>query len=131
MIQRVSGVLLDLDEARYVAAALEHLCKVLRDNGRQPRPRLESLHTKLRKTSAATGVSAVNVSACGASGEDSGEDAGYATVTTAEAARIIGVSASGVRDMARRGRIRAHRPRGRWLDDSAAVELLAERRQKE
>ncbi len=130
MTIRVSGVLLDLDEARYLAGALEHLCKVLRDNGQQTRPRLESLHTKLRKTSVPAGVSAVNVSACGASGEDSVDDAEYATVTTAEAARIIGVSASGVRDMARRGRIRAQRPRGRWLYDSAAVELLAERRQE-
>lgn len=127
-IQRVSGILVSPDDAAYLAGALDHLCKVIRDNGQQPRPRLESLHTKLRKTSVVTGVSASTVSACCASAEDSGDDAEYGTVTTAEAARIIGRTPGNVRDLARRSRIRAQHPRGRWMFDAADVERYAEDR---
>lgn len=128
MIQRFTGLLLDVDDAAYLAGALTGYCEILREDGKQPRPRLEALRTKL--TSVITDVSASNVKSCGAHGEDPGHDAGYATVTTAEAARILGTTPGNVRDLARRGRLRAQRPRGRWLYDTAAVELLAERMER-
>ena len=52
----------------------------------------------------------------------------YDLLDTAEAAAICGVTGGGVRDLARRGRLPAHRAGGRWLFPAVAVVAYAERR---
>lgn len=130
MIDRVAGVLLTADDADYIARALELLERLLRENRSTPTPRLHSVTAKLRRTTDALGVSGRNGSATAsvrASQCDSGDDADYGTITAAEAAHILGVTPNAVRDLARRQRIRARRPKGRWLLDAQAVVARAER----
>lgn len=59
---------------------------------------------------------------------DSPEYAAYDVLDTAEAAAIVGISPGGVRDLARRGRLAAHRAGGRWLYPAASVVAYAELR---
>jgi hypothetical protein len=125
MIQRFTGVLLDVDEARYLAGALDHLCKVLRDNGQRPRPRLESLQAKL-STAIAVQTNSGNGSCAEGSGENS-DDLGH-VLGTRDAARILAVSPNGARDLARRGKIRARFTGTRWFYSAADVECYAEAR---
>ncbi|WP_368834152.1 helix-turn-helix domain-containing protein [Mycobacterium intracellulare] len=134
MIAGLRGhVLLDEADAVYVTRALELLERLLRENRATPTRKLQSVVANLRKTTANIGGCAPNASPDAnyfAPQADCVDDAGYASIGTGEAARILGVTPNAVRDAARRGRIRATRPRGRWIYPAAAIEQLAERKQQ-
>ena len=51
----------------------------------------------------------------------------YDLVSTSEAARILGISAHGVRDLVRRGQLPAHNTGTRWLLPARLVVARAER----
>ena len=126
MIASLRGhVLLDEADAVYVARALELLGRLLRENRSEPAPRLQSVTAKLAQcaeSGSAPGSSGSNNCRRGASQADPDHDAGYALLSTAEAARVMGTSERNIRDLAARGAIPACRSGGRWLLDAAAVE---------
>lgn len=144
MINPVRGVYLDHADAEYVAQALEEFARVLAEQRSQPTARLRMVTTRLRKSVAKSGVSvsdnaseswsnlgnsgpnARNYASSIAGQSDSVHDSGHANVTTGEAARILGISANGVRDLARRGRLPAERSGGRWVYPTNAVVLRAD-----
>jgi excisionase family DNA binding protein len=134
-IQRFNaGVMIDLDDADYVARALDQFVALMAErrdgNGApaplRPTPRLEQITAKLR---AATGSPTAANGRNPTFQSNSSDDAGHAVITCAEAARILGVGARNVRDLAKRGTLRARRAGGRWHIDAMAVAELVERRQ--
>lgn len=126
MIERVSGVLLDAAEAQFVLDALQAL-----PAGCRPSARLADVIGRLRrsveKLSAAQENTCADVRKLDPQ-QDSGHIATYDLVDTGEAARILGCTPANVRDLARRGRIPAHRAAERWLYPARSVIVLAERR---
>ncbi|WP_197381454.1 helix-turn-helix domain-containing protein [Mycolicibacterium mengxianglii] len=131
MLTPPGAVLLDHDEAAYIAEALRLLGRLLAEQADQPTARLASLTARLAKA-AETGRDAtpngserLPMRAPGAAGVHARD---YATVTVAEAARIIGCGQRNVRDLIRRDRLIARRSGGTWLLDAAAVEAHAARR---
>jgi excisionase family DNA binding protein len=131
VITQLTGVFLDRSEAMYVSRALELLAALLAEKRSQPTPRLQQVTAKLRKsaesgsTATPNGRKKLPLRASADSGPD---DQGYATVTTAEAARILRCRERNTRDLIRRGQLPARRAGGRWLIDAAAVERRAERK---
>lgn len=131
MIQRFTGVLLDTEEAGYVARALDLLAQLLAGQRSQPTPKLASVTAKLHKAAENASASGRTGSISGslrATQHDSDNDADYATVGTGEAARILGCTPGNVRDLARRGRLTVTHTGTRWRFDAQAVIALAERR---
>jgi excisionase family DNA binding protein len=125
-------VLLDADEAEYLSRALVLLQQLLRDNRSQPTPRLQTVTAKLTRcaaNSSSGGRNGSNGSTSRAPEAKIGHDAGYALLSTGEAARLLDCGERNVRDLAARGRIAARRAGGRWLLDAAAVEQRAQRKQ--
>ncbi|AWT55805.1 helix-turn-helix domain-containing protein [Mycolicibacterium smegmatis] len=118
------GVLLEVSEAAVLLATIEDLC---RRTGRQPTGRLGPLITKLRRATAESDGSATNTVRSFGNREDSAEHCAYDLVSTGEAARILGISAHGVRDLVRRGQLPAHNTGTRWLLPVRLVERRAER----
>ena len=130
-IAALRGVFLDTDEAAYVTEALRLLGRLLVEQRSRPTARLESVTAKLAKAAETGSAATVNGSEglpLRASDAADRHPRGYATVTPAEAARIIGCGARNVRDLAARGRLPARRTGGRWLLDAAAVAEQAEHR---
>ncbi|MDO0975989.1 helix-turn-helix domain-containing protein [Mycolicibacterium frederiksbergense] len=126
MIERVSGVLLHSDDARYLLDALDALLI-----GRTPTARLGVFIERLRRnaeklapTQENTSLNARNVDLQ----QNSGHIAQYDLVDSAEAARILGCTPANVRDLARRGRIPRHRAGRGWVYPAASVVALAEKR---
>ena len=123
----VSGVLLSPADARF---AVEAFTALLRD--RRPSAQLADFIERLQvRTHAATGVPGRGTGAYArniAAQPGSPEYAPYDVLTSTEVAAIVGVSPNGVRDLARRGRLPAHRVGGRWLFPAVAVVAYAERR---
>ena len=131
MIARVSGVLLDAEEADYVARALDLLANLLAGQRSHPTPRLAAVTAKLRKTTENTHVSAQSVGETArqfAAQRDPVNDPAHATLGTGDAARILGITPNAARDLARRRRIPARHTGTRWRFDAAAVVVEAERR---
>jgi excisionase family DNA binding protein len=134
MIQHVQGVLLDRDDAAYLCEALELLAQLLPSQQSRPSPRLVAVTAKLRRAADAAADPGPKSAANGresASQSNSRDDAPYAVISTAEAARVIGCGTRNVRDLARRGRLRARRAGGRWNIDAMAVAERIERRSQE
>lgn len=128
-IEPISGVLLGADDARTLADALDVFAKVLAERGSRPTAKLDDLRRRLSRAS--TRVSRLDTHANArsiAAEPDSGVDLGYELIDSAQAARILGISADGVRDLARRGRLPVVRAGGRWLFAAAGVVERAERR---
>lgn len=143
MIAAVAGVMLTPDDAKAVLGALELLETLLherRDQRGNPTPsqpsaRLRMLISQLRRAAAKTGASPPGASQSdrNASGNarnpllqsNSAHDAGYATFSSAQAAAVLGITANGVRDLRRRGCLRAERIGGRWRFNAAEVEARA------
>lgn len=122
MIRR--GVLLEVSDAEVLVATIEDLC---RRTGRQPSGRLGPIVAKLRKVVAnADGLHPKTVRSLG-SKANSAQHYAYDLVSSGEAARILGISAHGVRDLRRRGQLPAHHTGTRWLYPLRVVEARAER----
>ena len=123
-------VLLEPSEADYLARALVLLQQLLVENRSQPTPRLQQVTAQLARCAehgSAAGSNGSDNCRTRASDTDGGEYRDYATVTAAEAARILECGERNVRDLARRGRIPARRSGGVWLLDAGAVEARAQR----
>ncbi|WP_221043261.1 helix-turn-helix domain-containing protein [Mycobacterium senriense] len=116
-------MLLDADDAAYLVGALSRYCELLLADGKQPRPRLESLRAKLKASAVTDG----SRSSCADTAAKSGEDLGH-VIGTGDARRILGCTPSGARDLARRGKVRARFTGTRWFFDAADVERYAEAR---
>lgn len=128
MIERVTGVMLDADDARYALDAFDAL---LRD--RRPSARLADFIGRLRRA-VKTGVSQPDSVVSAGEGArtvgtqpDSAHTAAYDLLDTAQAAAVLGISGNGVRDLIRRQVLPAHRAGGRWLLPAAPVIARAER----
>ena len=122
MIHR--GVLLEVSEAAVLVATIEDLC---RRTGRQPTGRLGPLVTKLRRATAESDDSATKTVRPLGAAANPAEHCTYDLVSTSEAARILGISAHGVRDLVRRGQLPAHNTGTRWLLPARLVVERAER----
>lgn len=127
-IERVDGVLLDAQDVDYVVRALELLHGLLPHTGRKPNRKLQAITERLRKAGAKLAFPAddtgVGARIPGAEAH-SAHDAWHVLDTTA-AARILGITPNGARDLARRGTLPARQAGGRWLFDAAAVVQRAE-----
>lgn len=126
MPELVAGVLLSPDEARYAVAAFDALL----GDGRRATPRLAAFIDKLRKSGAPRQVSGALSGADArvvAPELDSLHATVYDLVDSSEAARILGITNSGVRDLCRRGALPGRRAGGRWVIPVAAVVARAER----
>lgn len=126
------GVLLDIDDATFVARALAHLlAEINADKGRVASARLTAVADRLRKACEIARRTTPNVSR-GASSTlaepETPDDASYEWITSVEAARILGCTPANVRDRARRGTLPARRAGGRWVLPAAAIERAAQRR---
>lgn len=131
-VQRVA-VVLDADDADYLVRALDLLVQMLADQHSTPAPRLATAIDQLRKASRKCGVAARNATAAESSQADqtkTGQGDPHATVTTVEAAQILGISPSGVRALARRGSFGSQRVGSRWRHDLARVEHRAARKRR-
>lgn len=128
MISVKHGVLLDQAELSFVVGALDDLCRrISAEPGHKPAVKLQQLTERLRKcavnaTNVTNGVTPVGDQ------QVSGHAGIYDLFDSAEAARVLGISAAGVRAAARRGRLSAHRAGGRWLYPAAMVVAHAEGR---
>jgi hypothetical protein len=127
-IERVEGTLLSPEDVDYNVRALELLQAVLRQIGSAPQPKLVAYTERLCSKS---GVNRQNASPNArfiAGQPDSLHHDEYATVDTSQAARILGITPNGVRDLHRRGRLPARRDGGRWAYPVDAVMRRAEHR---
>lgn len=126
MIERVNGVLLAPEDARYLLDALDALL-----SDRRASPRLADFVARLRrsagKLSSTQDDTCVDVSKVGAQ-RDSVHTATYDLVDSGEAARILGCTPANVRDLASRGRLPRYQAGGRWVYPARSVEQLAARR---
>lgn len=146
------AVILDPAEVDYVARALEHFAVVMagrRDTDGNPTPstpspKLVVLTAKLRRAAGDSadaltlGELAADVDgppelsvrpsdAC-APQRDSMHAGPHDDIGTGDAARALGITASAVRDLARRGRLPARHTGTRWVYPAAAVDAEAKRR---
>ncbi|MHC9294183.1 helix-turn-helix domain-containing protein [Mycobacterium sp. LTG2003] len=126
-----AGVLLTVDDARYVLAAFDALLT----DGRSASPRLARFINELRKTvakaSVSTGVSgdyARNDRVHEHNKPNPGKVTAYDLLDANEAATILGITPNAARDLARRGRIPARRAGTRWLYPAGPVVERAERK---
>jgi hypothetical protein len=122
VIQRFSGVLLTVDDARYLADVLDAACRVTR-----PSPRVTQLAARLRKA-AGTSASANETASARANDADPGEIRAHDLLTAGEAAAILGCSPANVRYLRAHGHLPAHSAGGRWLYPAAPVVGRAERK---
>lgn len=126
MIERVSGVLLDTDEARYLLDALDTLLL-----GRTPTARLNVFIERLRRSTGKLAIAQENTPPSARKvdvQQDSSHIALYDLVGSREAARILGCTQANVRDLARRGSLPRHRAGRGWVYPAASVVALAEKR---
>jgi hypothetical protein len=122
-------VLLDSNDAAYIAEALARFFSVLTEHGSRPSQQLAEAQAKLRKAAASASDSRTDASGCVriVGGQQGSLHAGeYDLVDSVQAARILGCTAANVRDLGRRGRLPAHRAGGRWLYPASAVVSRAE-----
>lgn len=127
MIGLRKAVLLDGRDAELLLEMFGHLPRF----GVRVTGALADFEARLRKAFASASDSACDTRAgvrtVGPQG-DSSEHALYDLVDTREAAAILGCTPANVRDLARRGRLPAHRAGRGWVYPAAAVVALAERR---
>ncbi len=131
MIPVTGAVLLTADEAAYLVRALDaaRAAGLLDDKRLGPNPRVAALTEQLRRASRkcdARETRGVTKLAQGAQHPD--DDGHAATVSTGQAAAVLGVTPAAVRALARRGRLASHRVGDRWRHDLAAVEQRAQHR---
>ncbi|WP_419224193.1 helix-turn-helix domain-containing protein [Gordonia sp. CPCC 206044] len=128
MIEPISGVLVDVDDAHELVRVIDAYGQLLAESHRRPSARLTALRDRLSR--AETRVTRRNTPA-GArkpgSQQDSEAPSVYDVIDTGQAAALLGITADGVRDLARRGRIPARKIGGRWCLDAAAVSARSTR----
>ena len=127
-ISRVSGLVLDPDSTDFLVRALEMLTELLRARGAEPTAKLAAMTDELR-TGAIAGAKRPKsgVSARFVDGESVSEHTPWhAILDSRRAADILGITPNGVRDLARRGSLPAHRAGREWMFDAAAVIRRAE-----
>lgn len=128
MADPVHGVLLTGPELHYTLKAFEVL---LRD--RRPSPQLAEHLARLQRAYVETDNAAQKACGCGRFADSDGRTGALLpgdVLDTDEAAAILGISAAGVRDLARRGRLPAVQAGGRWLLAAVPVVERAEHRAK-
>ena len=126
MPDALHGVVLTGPELHYTLRAFEVL---LRD--RRPSPQLAEHLARLQAAYAESHSAAQNACGCGrfeASGGHPDRLLPGDVLASDEAAAVLGISAAGARDLARRGRLPAVRAGGRWLFQASAVVARAEHR---
>lgn len=140
-----AGVVLTADDASAVVGALDEFVRVLaerRDQNGNPTPsrpsaRLRMLMDQLRRAAAKTGDSSASeptarlpedrIPNASPNARDvalqpnSAHSSECATLTSGEAATLLGCSQNNVRDLRRRGALRAERIGGRWHFRAADV----------
>jgi excisionase family DNA binding protein len=137
----VAGVLLNVDDAAYIASALDVMGRLLAEQRHargnptpsQPSARLVATTAKLRRTVDSLTLrdgtadhaqrpeppaESVSVRAL----QRNSVDAGPHVVGTAEAAARLGCTPGNVRDLARRGRLAVTRTGTRWRFDTQALD---------
>lgn len=129
-----AGVLLTADEAAFIAGALNEFVRVLAERRSQPTPKLAHTISQLRRATRKCGGfrandtqgggNATNSGSSRADETDAGDDLGYATVSTGEAASMLAVRPGAVRAMAQRNpsKLGSVRVGGRWRHDLARVQ---------
>jgi hypothetical protein len=122
VITSLSGVFLDLDDARYLVEVLEHAGRIAR-----PSPRVADIIRRLRRTVDATNASANENVRARANQDDVGQTRAYDLLSAGEAARILGCSTANLRYLQRKGVLPAHRAGSRWLYPAEPVVARAER----
>lgn len=137
MISAVTGVLLTPDEAEFIVGGFDEFTRMLAERRSQPSPRLARTVEQLRRATRKCGgpnandtQNATNGRSSQADEADTAQDVGYATVTTAEAARILGVVPTAVRAQAQRdpSKFGSVRIRGRWHHNRERIEHYAIRK---
>jgi hypothetical protein len=132
VIAAVSGVLLTPADAELLVGALDEFTRVLAEQRSRPTPTLAFAIQRLRKATQECGDWRGNGTAAQSSRADQADtpqSLGYATVTTAEASRILNVGTSAVRNMAQRNprKLGSRLVGSRWVHDLARVEHRAAR----
>lgn len=125
MAESITGIILSGQEVHYALKAFEVL---LRD--RRPSPQLAEFLARLQRAYVESDVHRRN--ACGdvRLSDPDGTPRGFLAgdvLDVAEAAKVLGIGAAGVRDLARRGRLPAVRAGRRWLLHAGSVVARAER----
>ncbi|WP_193048198.1 hypothetical protein [Mycolicibacterium baixiangningiae] len=133
MIAAVTGVVLSPEDAEFIVGALDEFTRVLAERRSSPSSRLAGSIEQLRRATRKCGALSANATPGRSSSADeteTGHDASYATCSTVEAARILGVGASAVRNSAQRNprKLGSRRVGNRWTHDLARVEYHAARR---
>lgn len=118
-----AGVFLTVDDATYLADALDRVCATM-----LPAPRLAYLTGQLRKSCHSLAPTQAKDLRGLASRPDPRHHATYDLVDVKEAARILGCTPSNVRDLIARGRLAAHRAGRSWLLPARTVVEYAEQR---
>jgi hypothetical protein len=137
VITAINGVLLTPDDAAFIVGGFDEFFRLLAEHQSQPSPRLAHTVDRLRKTTRKSVDSNANdtpsrANATNAESSQADEAGGvhdptYATVTTAEAARILRTGQSAVRGLAQRDptKLGSVRIRGRWHHSLALVQRRA------
>lgn len=123
MIEVPTGIHLSEQEVRLLLTVLESACRVT-----TPGARAQHVIAQLRRITRTSGGPASDDLRSRAKGYGTPQYAQYDLVDSREAARLLGITASGVRDLVYRGQLPGHRAGGRWLLPAAPVIERAERR---
>ncbi|WP_064443355.1 helix-turn-helix domain-containing protein [Rhodococcus sp. YH3-3] len=131
--QPLVGVYLDPADAGLLVRLIDDYSSHLRGSvdGRALGNRVVALRAELDRANARvsarpTNVSS-NVSPVGAQRDTAQIDV-YAFIDSRQAAAVLGISPSGVRDLARRGRLVSRKAGGRWVYSLADAERIAAER---
>ncbi|AUM17200.1 MULTISPECIES: helix-turn-helix domain-containing protein [Rhodococcus] len=111
----VAGLLLDTADARFLAACLEQLLRLLAERRLQPTPRVRAL-ARLLTSATDSGRGTPEPAPA-----DDLSVSSHELVDTVTAARILGCTPENVRSLCRRGRLDAQQAGGRWLIPVTAV----------
>lgn len=131
--QALVGVYLDPADAGLLVRLIDDYSSHLRGSvdGRALGNRVVALRAELDRANARVSARSSNVSSnvspVGAQRDTAQIDV-YAFIDSRQAAAVLGISPSGVRDLARRGRLVSRKAGGRWVYSLADAERIATER---